>query len=40
MGYEMVLGLLCAAYLALLRLARRSQSVAAPARGRGGAYRR
>lgn len=40
MGYEMVAGLFCAAYLALFRVARRSQPAAAPARGRGGTYRR
>ncbi len=40
MGYEIVAGLFCAAYLALFRLARRSRPVAVPARGRGGGYRR
>ncbi len=39
MGYEMVAGLYCAAYLALFHLARRSRPVAAPARCRGGTYR-
>ncbi len=40
MGYEMVAGLYCAAYLALFHLARRPRPVAAPARFRGGPYRR
>lgn len=40
MGYEMVAGLFCAAYLALFRLALRSRPVAVPAGGRGGTYRR
>ncbi len=39
MGYEMVAGLSCAAYLALFRLVCRSRPVAVPARGRGGTYR-
>ncbi len=40
MGYEMVAGLFCAAYLALFHLARRSRPVAVLARDRGGSYRR
>jgi hypothetical protein len=40
MGYEMVAGLFCAAYMALFHLARRPRPVAAPARGRRGTYRR
>ncbi len=38
MGYEIVAGLFCAAYLALFHLARRPRPGAAPTRGRGGTY--
>ena len=39
MGYEMVAGLFCAAYLALFGLVCGCLLVAVPARGRGGTYR-
>ena len=39
MGYEIVAGLFCAAYLALFHLAWRPRPAAAPARGRGGNHR-
>ena len=39
MGYEIVAGLFCAAYLALFHLARRPRPVAVPAGDRGGTYR-